>query len=74
MKAYAYTGRNGKHAIIPSMDTSKLPQQDGPWTFFKEVDLSKDHLIGLDPKEALAEIYKDGIFFPKAGVFMNEKQ
>lgn len=61
MRVYAFHGGDGLIALTPFSDGANLPSRDGPWRYFKPVELDeRAPVAGVEPRRALADMHERG--------------
>lgn len=61
MRVHAFRGGDGLIGLTPFADGANLPRRDGPWRYWKPLDLDEHvPVLGLNTRRALADLHERG--------------
>lgn len=69
MLIYVFKSSKFEHAFTQDPTGSNLPNKDGSWQYYKDLELrDTDKRIGMDSKQAIEAIKSEGYFIVPAGI------
>jgi hypothetical protein len=69
MHVEVFRGKDDHYGFVPSMDSSPLPIEFGPWRYEKAIDLQPDEpRLAMDAKAAIADISEKGWHMNRAKI------